>query len=366
MRKSIIPVMLVAVLVAMPVTAQQRPELKLQESAPDRYIVVPGDTLWGLAAKFLKDPWRWPELWKMNQDQIKSPHRIFPGNVIVLDRSGPQPELKMGQTVKLEPRVRSTDLDTSAIPSISPRTIEPFLSRPLVVEPDGLQSAPRIISAQADRVYLGSGDAAYVKGVKDAKNDSVWHIYRQGKALVDPRTQTTLGYEAVFLGSARVTRSGDPATIQIFNAKQEIGVGDRLVAAGPLTHASYAPHAPGKPVLGQIIATYGGLVETGPQNIVVLNLGTRDGVEIGHVLALSRLGRNLVESNPVPWYNRPAGEVFGSMGGAFPLDTKKDGTKLPDERYGTAFVFRTFDRVSYALVMSASQPVQLYDVVSTP
>jgi hypothetical protein len=367
MRKSIIPAVLVAALTAMPVMAQEGAELALQPNAPDRHIVVPGDTLWGIASKFLKDPWRWPELWKMNQEQVKSPHRIYPGNVIMLVRSGPQPELKMGDTVKLEPRVRGQDLDPNAIPSISPKTIEPFLSRPLVIEPDGLENAPRIISAQADRVYLGSGDVAYVSGIKNSALDSVWQIYRQGKPLIDPETKTALGYEAVFLGNGRVTTTGDPATIVIFNSRQEIGKGDRLVAAGALTHVTYAPHAPGKLIKGSIIGTYGGLGETGPQNIVALNKGASDGLEVGHVLAISRLGRNLVEeAKAVPWYSRPAGEVFGSMGGAFPVGPQAEGTKLPDERYGTLFVFRVFNRVSYALVMSASRPVQIYDVVNTP
>jgi hypothetical protein len=366
MRKSIIPAILVAALAATPAMAQKSAELMLQENAPDRHIVVPGDTLWGIASKFLKDPWRWPELWKMNQEQIKSPHRIYPGNVIVLVRSGSQPELKMGEVVRMEPRVRGRDIDPKAIPSISPKTIEPFLTRPMVIEPDGLENAPRIISAQADRVYLGSGDVAYVSGIRNSPLDSIWQIYRQGKPLVDPETKTALGYEAVFLGNGKVTTTGDPATIVIFNAGQEIGKGDRLVAAGPLTHVTYAPHAPDKMIRGQIIATYGGLGETGPQNIVALNRGTSEGLEVGHVLAISRLGRELEVANPVPWYSRPAGEVFGTMGGAFPIPPKGDGTKLPDERYGTLFVFRTFNRVSYALVMSASRPVQIYDVVITP
>ena len=368
MRKSIIPAILVAALAAMPAMAQKSAELTLQENAPDRHIVVRGDTLWSIASKFLKDPWRWPELWKMNQEQIKSPHRIYPGNVIVLVRSGPQPELKMGPTVKLEPRVRGQDIDPTAIPSISPKVIEPFLSRPLVIEPDGLENAPRIISAQADRVYLGSGDVAYVSGIRNSALDSVWQIYRQGNPLVDPETKTALGYEAIFLGNGKVTSTGDPATIVIFNSTQEIGKGDRLVAAGALTLVTYAPHAPDKMIRGRIIATHGGLGETGPQSIVALNKGTSEGVEVGHVFAVARLGRNLVdeEAKSVPWYSKPAGEVFGSMGGAFSVDTKKEGTKLPDERYGTVFVFRTFNRVSYALVMSASRPVQLNDVVTTP
>ena len=353
MRKSIIVAVLAAALAATPLMAQQRAEARLQDNAPDRYVVVPGDTLWSIAAKFLKDPWRWPEMWKLNQEDIKNPHLIYPGDVIVLDRSGQQPELRidMGDTVKLSPRIRIEDTGKRAVPSIPPRVIEPFLSRPLVIEPDGLDNAPRIIAAQADRVYLGPGDVAYVSGIKDAKVDSLWQIYRPGKALVDPESHQTLGYEAVFLGDSKVTTEGDPATVQIFAAQQEIGKGDRLVATGPITLVSYAPHAPGKLIQGRIIATRGGLRETGPQNVVTLNKGRSDGLEPGHVLTLLRLGRTVQETTS-------SHKWFGA--------DKVEATKLPDERYGLVFVFRTFERVSYALVMSASRPVLIDDVVTTP
>jgi hypothetical protein len=357
MRKSIITAILVATLATTSIMPQQRADvIKLQDNAPDRYVVVRGDTLWGIAGKFLKDPWRWPELWKLNQDEIRNPHWIYPGDVIVLDRSGPQPQLRMGDTetggtVRLSPRVRSEDAGQQAVPSIPPRVIEPFLSRPLVIEPDGLDRAPRIVAAQADRVYLGAGDVAYVSGINDAKLDSLWQIYRPGDPLVDPDSQKTLGYEAVFLGDSRVIRSGDPATIEIVTAQQEIGKGDRLLAAGPITLSNYSPHAPAASITGRIIATRGGLRETGPQNVVILNKGASDGLEPGHVLALLRLGRNNVErTSSRKW--------FGA-------DTVVE-TKLPDERYGLVFVFRTFDRVSYALVMSASRTVLVDDVVTTP
>jgi hypothetical protein len=369
MRKSIIFAMLATTLAATSLLAQQRSDVMLQDNVPDRYVVVSGDTLWSIAGKFLKDPWRWPEMWKLNRDEIKNPHWIYPGDVIVLDRSGPQPELKMGDTVRLSPRVRSEDTSKHAVPSIPPRVIEPFLSRPLVIEPDGLDQAPRIIAAEADRVYLGSGDSAYVSGIKDAKLDSLWQIYRPGKPLVDPDGQKTLGYEAVFLGDSRVTKTGDPATIKIFAAQQEIGKGDRLVAAGPIRLNNYAPHAPTASINGRIIATRGGLRETGPQSVVTLNKGRSDGLEPGHVLALLRLGRTVDEkisrnsarnTENVPWYNLTMSEIFNQA------SSDKETTKLPDERYGLVFVFRTFDRVSYALVMSASRPVLIDDVVTTP
>lgn len=352
MRKSIISALFAAALLATPLMAQQQPEIKLQDNAPDRYVVVPGDTLWSIAGKFLKDPWRWPDVWKLNRNEVKNPHLIYPGDVIVLDRSGQQPEMRlMGETVKLSARARAEDVGSQPVPSIPPRVIEPFLSRPLVIEADGLDNAPRIIAAQADRVYLGAGDVAYVSGIMDAKPDSSWYIYRPGKALVDPESQKTLGYEAVFLGDSKVTRTGDPATIRIVSAPREIGRGDRLVAAGPLTLNSYVPHAPAVFVQGRIIATGGGMLETAPQNVITINRGRADGLEPGHVLALLRLGRtNLDKIQLSRWY------------GADKVET----TKLPDERYGLVFVFRTFDRVSYALVMSASRTVLVDDVVMTP
>lgn len=369
MHKSIITALLATMVATTSLMAQPRSDVVLQDNVPDRYVVVPGDTLWSIAGRFLKDPWRWPEMWKLNRDEIKNPHWIYPGDVIVLDRSGPQPALKMGDTVKLSPRVRSEDTSKHAVPGIPPRVIEPFLSRPLVIEPDGLDRAPRIVAAEADRVYLGLGDVAYVSGIKDAKLDSLWQIYRPGKPLVDPESQTTLGYEAVFLGEGRVTKTGDPATIRIFAAQQEIGRGDRLVAAGPITLNNYAPHPPIALIKGRIIATRGGLRETGPQSVVTLNRGSSDGLEPGNVLALSRFGRTVNDNVPrnnarntenIPWYNLTMGELFSQE------SSDKQAVKLPDERYGLVFVFRTFDRVSYALVMSASRPVLIDDVVTTP
>jgi hypothetical protein len=345
--------------------AQKRSDVALQDNVPDRYVVVQGDTLWGIASKFLKDPWRWPELWKLNKDQFKNPHWIRPGDVIVLDRSGPQPELKMGETVTLHPRVRVEDTSKQAIPSIPPKVIESFLTRPLIIESDGLDRAPQIIAAQADRVYLGNNDVAYVSGIKDAKVDSLWQIYRPGKPLVDPESGRTLGYEALFLGNGKLITAGDPATIQLFAVQQEIGKGDRLIAAGPLVLNNYAPHAPGALIKGRIIATHGGLGETGPRSVIALNRGKSAGLELGHVLALSRLGRTVAvdgkgTTGSTPSYMMTREEALAST------SVSKDTVKLPDERYGLAFVFRVFDGVSYALVMSASRPVQINDVATTP
>jgi hypothetical protein len=323
------------------VTAQTAKPIELADDAPDRHVVVPGDTLWGIAGKFLKEPYRWPEIWRLNKEQIRNPHWIYPGQVIILDRSGGEPQLRLGSQGKLDPKVVVTDND-QAIPAIPQQVIEPFLSEPLVVEAGALDAAPRIIATQEDRVYVGANDRVYATGVKSAAN--AWQIYRPGKALVDPDSKETLGYEAFYLGTARLAREGEPATFSVSKARQEIGRGDRLIPASHPDIINYVPHAPEAGLRGRIISVYGGLGEGGRYSIVTLSRGARDKVEIGHVLAIYRAGAEVSDRS----------------------EGRKENFKLPDERYGLVFVFRVFDRVCYALVMSADRPVVTGDVVRTP
>jgi hypothetical protein len=355
--------------------------LAFKADAPDRYVVVRGDTLWGISERFTDSPWRWPEIWNFNREQIRNPHWIYPGDVIVLDRvsgtlsiagadgkpaapgapGGPgdaagapadRPGLGVGSaagTVKLSPRVRAESTARDAIPSIPPSAIEPFLSRPLVIEPDGLDNAPTIIATEDNRVIIEAGNQAYVRGMGDSKEEN-WFIYRRGKALIDPDTNVTLGYEAIYLGTARITRAGDPATVRLTTVTQEVGRGDKLLPVGVPEVPKYAPHAPAVFMQGRVIGIYGGLGkvgEAGPQQIITLNRGRSDGVEVGHVFALYRPGPLIADAS-------------AKTGG------KPATFKLPDERYGLAFVFRIYDRVSYALVMRISKPVNPLDVVQTP
>ena len=323
--------------------------IEMQDHHPDHYVVVKGDTLWGIAGKFLKDPWRWPEIWKLNAQQIKNPHWIYPGDLIVLDTTSGSPVLRLvkgdTETVKLSPRVRAEPIEARAIPSIPPAEIGPFLSRPLVIAKDELDKSPYIIGTDDDRVILGSGNTAYVQAIGEG-GGLRWHIYRPGKALNEPDSEETLGYEAVYLGDAKATRFGEPATVEITKAVREINIGDRLVEAKEEVVNAYVPHAPEKNISGRVISAYGGVAEVGKGSTVTLNKGTRDGLEIGHVLALYRHGRSIAPSDH---------------------DTSSpDPVKLPDERYGLVFVFRVFDRLSYALVMQSTRPVQLLDDVRTP
>jgi hypothetical protein len=214
-----------------------------------------------------------------------------------------------------------------------------------VIEPDGLDKAPTIVGTQADRVVLATGNSAYVRGMGSAK-DETWYVYRKGNPLIDPDTNRTLAYEAIYLGTAQLTRPGEPATVVLTGAVQEVEAGDKLVAAGRPQPINYAPRAPGAKIRGRVMGIYGGLAkvgEAGPQSIISINRGKADGVEVGHVLALYNLG--------------------GSVRDVTRRDTR---IQLPDERAGLAFVFRVFERISYALVMQATSPVRTLDVVQTP
>jgi hypothetical protein len=326
---------------------------ELKATAPDRYTVVPGDTLWSISQRYLSAPQRWPALWSLNRDTVKNPNRIYPGDILVLDRSKGQLEVIASDTIKLSPRIRIERTGIDEIPSIPAALIEPYLTRPLVIEPNGLDLAPMIIATQENRVVLGAGNVAYARGLSNAPEET-WHIYRRGKALVDPETNLTVGYEATFLGSARVRKSGEPSTIEIISANQEITTGDRLVAAGPPQIPNYGPHAPSGAVRGRVMSIYGGVgtVGEGSRNsVITLNRGKADGIEVGHVLALLRVGTPVGQPNSAPGTVEPV--PVGTM-------------KIPDERYGLVFVFRVFDRVSYALVMDVSRPVNPLDVVQTP
>ena len=367
MQKSI-TALLAPVLAGAGLLALAQGDLQVKDTAPDRYVVQRGDTLWSIATKFLNDQWRWPEIWRMNQEQIRNPHNIFPGDVLVLDRSVSPPQLRIAEAgeageagtagggvagggggIKLLPRIYTQPLTAEAIPAISPKSIEPFLTQPLIIEEGGLDRAPRIIATEENRVNVGAGNVAYVSGF-GGTDAPVWQIYRAGRPLVDPDNQRTLGFEAVFLGTAQVTRNGEPATVQIVNSKKEISAGDRLIPAPPPTIPKYVPHAPSSAVSGRIIGLYDALATSvgGRDSIISINRGRRNGLEVGHVLAVYR---NVV--------------VYDQRNYLKSRD-RSPVIQLPPERYGLAFVFRTFESVSYALVMESSRPVQGGDIVQNP
>ena len=386
-------------------TANRVTQGDLQPDAPDQYTVVKGDTLWGIAGRFLKDPWKWPQIWQMNREQIKDPHWIYPGDVIRLDRSGDSPSLSLASggaggtgasggtsdqaaanVVKIDPRIRLEPLQ-EAIPSIPGSVIGPFLSQPLIVEAGGLDLAPTILATEESRVIIGPGDTAYADriGTSDGVN---WQVFRAGSALADPETGEILGYEARYLGDVRVRRYGNPTTLEVTKARQEINRGDRLMPARETSFPTYMPRSPGKPIQGVIMSVDGGVSELGQYQIVTLNRGARDGLEVGHVLASLRRGQLVapdgrvvssgVETTEGAWYSRwyakptpvvpdpPGMQVTSTEATATGAAQAGTAIRLPNERNGLVFVFRVFDKMSYGMVMRATRPIYVGDLVQTP
>ena len=363
MRKIISLICILFPVLALAAESGNRSDIRLdiRNDAPDRHVVVKGDTLWDISGEFFNDPWKWPRIWGFNRDTIKDPHWIYPGDIIYLDRKSgtlrfgqPGPEGasgiatggegtntmgKAGNIEMLSPKVREGMSPHDAIPSIPASAIEPFLTQPLVIEEDALEDAPALIGAREGRVVLGKGDTAFVKGLPSDKG-TLWQIYRPGKTFIDPDSGDELGVEAIYLGNAEVTRFAEVSTVSITRSVQEIYAGDRMVLPSAETVNAYLPRAPETKISARVISIYGGVSQGGQNSIITLSKGAHDGLQNGHVLALYRKGE----------------------------DVKFDGDSytLPDERYGLVFVFRVFDKVSYALVMQTKLPVQLLDRANTP
>jgi hypothetical protein len=354
-----------------PITPEQRstaqqvaqagvPLSELSPNAPDSYAVKRGDTLWDISKLFLKSPWRWPELWGMNLEQIRNPHLIYPGQVLVLEKVDGRARLRLAEgsevpsgSARLSPRIRSDLNEGGPIAGVPLHLIAPFLNEAVVFNTDELATAPRIVAAQEGRVMMSRGETAYVRG--DLNGQQEFRVFRTAKPLRDPTTKEVLGYEAPFLGTAEFVRAGGtmdvdgkqqivPDTILLTTVREEIGVGDRLAPVPPRDYTTYAPHAPGAPISGRIVSVYGDAINAGQNQIVALNRGAHDGVERGHVFALWRDGEQVVDQT----------------------DPRHAKIKLPDERHGLLFVFRVFDRVSYALIVSVLEPVKAGDRFTQP
>ena len=375
-----------------PVTAGQRdtaqhiartgiPIDELAADAPARYTVRHGDTLWDISGLYLKRPWRWPELWGMNLRQIANPHLIYPGQVLVLTRSGDRAYLSLAgggnsalPTVKLSPRVRAEALVDAAIPPVPLARISQFLNEALIVDETTLAGAARIVAASEDRVLLSQGDRAYARGQQGEAGrlsgaplqlgpgqPRQLRVFRNAVPLRDPASGEILGYEAQYLGQAELERGETlretataggaarleivPATLSITQAREEIRTGDRLLREPAPELPAFVPHAPDTPQDGQIASVYGNAVRFAAQNqVVAINRGTRDGIERGHVLALLKDSGVLTDAT----------------------DTERPLLRLPGERNGLMIVFRTFERVSYALVLQISDGVKVGDHFTQP
>ncbi len=357
-------------------------EVRLQDNAPEQHVVVKGDTLWGLAETYLKDPWQWPRLWNLNREQIKNPHRIYPGDMLHLSRDdagNPHLALEQGprltETVKLSPPEEMVKLSPHAysepivikeagIPSIPEQAVTPLLSRGGVGDPGDLENAPRILGSSDERVMFGQDDQVYAgKGVAGVVD---WRIVRLGQPILNPeRPKEVLAYELLDVGSAHTEQPGDPQLLRITRAAQEVLERDRLLPAWKQEPIQYVPHAPDKPVAAKIAATLGGTVHADAWMTVVLDKGMRDGLEQGHVLALYRRGRSVAD----PKCLRADKIAFLAGGIAHAKDCtpdKHDRSDLPEDRIGLAFVYRLFNKVSYALVMKSREPISTGDVARNP
>ena len=344
----------------------QAQQIQLQDNPPERYTVQKGDTLWGIAGRFLKQPWRWPDLWRMNRDQIKNPHWIYPGDVVVFDRSDGAPRLSLERTAssdvtRLSPSIRVAPLAAEAIPTIPPGDIEPFLSRPIITGPDGPPGAGKIVAARDPRVVRGAGDAVYAVNV-DETAGTEWFIYRPARVLRSFDSNELLGNELRFLGTAHVERFGEVSTLRITSAREEILFGDTVVPAPREELVNYVPHAPEQAVDGRIIALANDSVETGRGYLVTLDRGVRDGIEVGHVLAIYHPAPVIADPRP---YEGPdiLSKLVEQTRAIVPPSRYLN---LPPERSGLLFVFRVFDKLSYAIVLNTTEPVVVGDVVRKP
>lgn len=319
--------------------------IHLKNGHPHEYTVQKGDTLWDISGKFLDDPWEWPELWEKNP-QIRNPHLIYPGDELTLHIVNGQPKLVVsrGGPVKLSPRIRTKQLHT-AIPPIPLSDIKPFLTKSKVLSKDILEKAAYVVGFQGDHVVGGMGNSVFAKDLKNQKLRS-YALYRNNGAYIDPETHKVLGYAALHVGDGQIQEKGDPAIVYLTAANQEVMIGDRVCPADTshVTTAFY-PRTPRTKVQGQIISVLGGVTQIGQHQVVVLNRGYSNNLRVGDVLAIKKKGRTITD--PV----------------------RRDKARfitLPGERRGELMVFRTFENLSYALVLQATNAINVLDLVTNP
>jgi hypothetical protein len=331
---------------------------------PETYVVQRGDTLWDIAAKFLRDPWDWPEIWQINP-QVENPHLIYPGDTLTLaylDNGRPAIQLERGPTVsgggveRLSPRVRELPLE-GAIPAIPFAQVQAFLTRSVVLEKKQLPALPYVV-ANREGLVGSAGRDFYARHANGAKG-SVYNVVHLGNKLVDPDDRAVLGYEGIYVGQGRVDRVGDPATLRLLDSTREALIGDYLLEEQDVRPTNFVPHAPAKDVVGQIIAVMDGVALIGQYDVVVLNRGTQHGLDSGTALRIYQSGKVVRDDG---------GGKGGGQGGAQGIEHGTFGKKvrLPEEPVGTMMVFRTFDRMGYALVMEATSAINVLDTVRNP
>ena len=369
---------------------------ELAADAPRTHVVQPGDTLWGIAGRFLRDPWRWSEVWRANPG-VEDPDRIYPGDVLELSMVDGQPRIRRAaggsggpRVVRLSPQVRSSSL-TEAIPTIRISSIAPFLTQPYVADSDTIKKASYVVGFPDEHIVAGVNDSIYVRAIRTSA-PTAFQILRPGDELRDPDTNDVLGYEAAFVANAALERPGDPAKLRVVRMEREVSIGDRVIPADaerPLENFFPRPAPPGE--RGRIISVMNGVSQIGQYNVVVINRGTRDRIEPGHVFEVFVGGdkeRDQVRSGiaSADWLMEGPftsefwlGRDYERKGwrrdepdpdASFPIhaDYRRNNAQYvkPYERSGLLMVFRTFERVSFGLILHANRALQVGDWIAPP
>ncbi|MGH8135875.1 MAG: LysM peptidoglycan-binding domain-containing protein, partial [Steroidobacteraceae bacterium] len=315
--------------------------------APERYTVQKGDTLWDISAKFLTDPWYWPEIWHINP-QVANPHLIYPGDVLALTWVEGQPRvvLESGGPIRLSPQVREHPL-SEAIYAIPYDRIKAFVSRPDVLAAEQVEAAPYVVRGRDQQLISAEGEKIYVRRFDAAANAGRYDIYHVGDELKDPDDGDVLGYQGLYAGLADFRQAGDPATLMLVESARETTEGDILLPDTVELKPDFIPHAPAKKIDGTIIAVTSDQQRTvtGEFDVVIINRGTRDGLEPGHVLAIWETGEEVIDKS------------------AQAVSRK---ARLPDERIALCMLFKTYERLSYGLILESSREVRPGEAVRTP
>lgn len=322
-----------------------RSVIPIAADAPERYVVVKGDTLWDISAKFLRDPWYWPEIWYVNP-QVENPHLIYPGDVLALTWVDGRPRLVLerGGATRLSPRVREQPL-SEAIRAIPWEVVEAFMSKPTVLAKEQVKGAPYVVAAKDQRIIAATGDDVYARRLGTAGVDQSYLVYHVGNEIEDPDDGDVLGYEGIYTGTGTVHRVGDPATLRLSSTARETVDGDILLPDRVDLGMDFIPRAPSRDVQGTIIAVTDGRVALGEYHVVVINRGARHGLEPGNVLAVWQAGEEVKDETP----HRDSRKVM-----------------LPEQRVGEFMVFKTWDRLSYGLLLDSSREMHVGDMVRNP
>lgn len=339
---------LVALAIAVPATGQQgidRSVIPVSPDAPSTYVVQPGDTLWDISAKFLTDPWYWPEIWHINP-QVANPHLIYPGDTLALTWVDGQPRVTVAQggPARLSPRVREHPL-SEAIHAIPYQRIAAFMQRPAVLSAEQVKGAPYVAHGRDHRLISASGQEVYVRRLGDAAPGTRYNVYHVGDELKDPDDGDVLGYQGLFTGEAGLRRSGDPSTMMIVDSARETLDGDILLPLAADPRMDFIPRAPKTKIDGRIMSVIDDRSVVADYDVVIINRGTRHGLEPGHVLAVWEAGEEVRDTT---------------------RNAKSRTMRLPDERNGVAMVFKAYDRMSYGLMMQSDREVKVGDAVRSP